>query len=258
VLRSLFRRLSPRVSSPPAEVPPYACAGIDWNEPAIASGLEVLERYEAEYASFPEQPGGPDARYHHANPFFSLVDAAVAHSFVRDKRFSRIVEVGSGFSSRVLRSALDLNGSGHLLCIDPSPRAPLAGIAHEHRALPVQKVPLSFFAELPPDSLLFIDSSHQAAQGSDVTFLLLSVLPILPGGVVVHVHDIFLPEDYPLAWHDWGYSEQYVLQALLSYSSAFSVLWPGRYVTRTRPREMELFFPQSLLGLHCSFWLQRT
>jgi hypothetical protein len=243
-------------SPPPARPAPSACPGIDWNEAAIEAGLAMLERYSGEFLGFPEQGGAK--QYGYGNPYFSWVDAAVAHSFVRERRFSKIVEVGSGFSTRVLRGALDSNGAGELVSIDPNPRAEIAGIAHEHLAVPVQSLPLEFFAALPPDSLLFIDSSHKATYGSDVSYLLLDVLPALAPGVTIQVHDIFLPEEYPEVWHAWDYSEQYVLQGLLAHSTAFRVLWPGRHVMLTRWPALERFFPAALVGLHCSFWIERT
>ncbi len=240
---------------PPPPPAPSPCAGIDWNERAIDEGFSLLERYRDEFLSFPAEPAG--AGYGYSNPYFSLVDAAVAHCFVRSRRFSRVIEVGSGFSSRVLRGALDRNRHGHLTCIDPEPRSGVSGIAHEYHPTKVQAMPLEFFADLPDDSLVFIDSSHRASYGSDVTHLLLGVVPLLKPGVVVQVHDIFFPDEYPAAWHDWGYSEQYLLQALLTYTEAFSVLWPGRHVMRTRWAALQEYFPPDLIGLHCSFWFQR-
>jgi methyltransferase family protein len=250
-----IRRLLRPPTAPPDRPARFDCVGIDWNATAIDAGLIALERRQHEYALFPKAVEG--AAYGYDNPYFSLVDAAVTHTFVRERRFSVIVEVGSGFSSRVLRGGLDQNGSGSLVSIDPVPRSSVLGIAHEHMSVPVQSLPLSYFKALPEDALLFIDSSHKATYGSDVVFLLLSVLPILRPGVMVHVHDIFLPEEYPSAWHDWAYSEQYVLHGLLAFSSVFSVVWPGHYVALTRPRVLARFFPEELIGLHCSFWIQR-
>jgi len=255
VFGRIRRLLRPRVPVPPRPAP-FACVGLDWNEPAIDAGFDVLHRHRAEFSAFP--PNASPPAYGYANPYFSLLDAAVAHSFVREQRFSRIVEIGSGFSSRVLRGALDLNGGGSLLSIDPAPRSPIEGVAHEHWAIQAQSVPLSFYAALPEDSLLFIDSSHKATYGSDVVFLLLSVLPVLKAGVTVHVHDIFLPDEYPAEWHDWDYSEQYVFHALIAFSTAFSVVWPGRYVALSRRPRLESLFPSALIGLHCSFWIRRV
>lgn len=237
----------------------YEGAGIDWNPNAIEKGFILLEEFRGEFSLFPAR--GKGGEYQYENPYFSLVDAAVCHSFIRARRPSLVVEVGCGFSSIVLRGALERNETGRLICIDPQPRVELEGIAHEFRRQKVQEIPLEFFRRLPSDSVLFIDSSHKAGAGTDVNFLFLEVIPALPPGVLVQVHDIYLPEDYPASWNvdaKWDYTEQYLLHALLAHSKALEVVWPGRYVVRERGIQLSSFFVDpSLLGLHCSFWFER-
>lgn len=229
----------------------FSCAGIDWNEAEADRFLsESLRELE------------PIPGYDPDNPFFGLVDAAVCHSLLRERRPSLVVEVGSGNSSRVIRAALDRNGEGRLVCVDPEPRRDLSGVCHEHRRMPVQEVPLEELRSLPAGAVLFIDSSHRAGVGSDVNFLFLEVVPALASGVVVHVHDIYLPEDYPAGWNvDRGflYTEQYLLHALLCHSPAFEVLWPGRQMVRERPAELAARLgPVADLERHCSFWFRRV
>jgi hypothetical protein len=114
---------------------------------------------------------------------------------------------------------------------------------------------------LPADSILFIDSSHQAGTGSDVNFLFLEVLPTLKPGVLIHIHDIYLPDDYPTHWNidrKFNYSEQYLLQALLTFSNGFRVIWPGRWVLQNKRAQLSaLMRPGEKLERHCSFWMQR-
>jgi hypothetical protein len=236
-------------------------AGIDWNLRAADDFIAgPLQEFRGEYGGFPEVAVG--SAYGFRNPYFSLVDAAVCHAFVRQRRPGLVVEVGSGFSSRVIAGALRTNGRGRLISIDPEPRADVVGIADETRRERVETLDPAFFRDLPPDSLLFIDSSHRAGTGSDVNFLFLEVLPGLLPGVLVHVHDIYLPDDYAPAWNiDTGalYTEQYLLHALLVHSSGFRVLWPGRFLLTERRAELAGLFPEpGLLDLHCSFWLQRV
>jgi hypothetical protein len=233
----------------------YGGAGLDWNAAAVDAFLAgPLRRFVPECVSLPGYD--PD------NPFFGFADAAVAYAFVRERRPPVVVEVGSGNSSRVIRAALDRNGAGRLLSIDPEPRTAVAGVCHEHRAEPVQKVPVEWFRDLPAGALLFIDSSHRAGTGSDVNHLFLEVLPSLRPGVLVHVHDIYLPDDYPVEWNvDRGflYSEQYLLHALLCFSSGFRILWPGRWVLDHRRDELaRVLGEREDLGRHCSFWLERV
>lgn len=243
------------IPRPAAGPPRFSCSGIDWNADEVDRLLNgPLREYAPEWASIPDYD--PD------NSFFGLADAAVAYSMVRERRPSLVVEVGSGNSSRVIRAALDRNGAGRLLCIDPEPRASLAGVCHEHRKMPVQEVPLEWFRALPDDAVLFIDSSHRAGAGSDVNFLFLEVVPALSPGTVVHVHDIYLPDDYPPEWNidrAFLYTEQYLLHALLCHSSGFEVLWPGRWVLQERTAELSARLgPGARPGRHCSFWFRRS
>lgn len=238
----------------------FSCTGIDWNPASVDHLLEdVLPRYRAEWELFPDRSDDPLA-YRVENPYFSLVDAGVMHALVRERRPPAVIEIGSGFSSRVLSSALLRNGSGRLVCVDPEPRAALEGLGAEVRRVGVETLPLSFFDSLGSGSVLSIDSSHRGGTGSDVTYLLLEVLPRLRPGVLVHVHDIYLPEDYPASWNvdqAWGYDEQYLLHALLTFTTAFTVVWPGRWVLRERLNDLRHLFPrEDLLGLTCSFWLE--
>ena len=134
-------------------------------------------------------------------------------------------------------------------------------VCHEHRQIGVEEIPLDWFKALPPDSILFIDSSHQAGTGSDVNFLMLEVLPELQTGVLIHVHDIYLPDDYPTRWNidrKFNYSEQYLLHALLCFSRGFRVVWPGRWVLLNRESELSRLMPSGEKPQrHCSFWLER-
>jgi hypothetical protein len=248
----------PRLPAGPAV---SACPGLDRNLAAAGDIFaRTLPRFRDEWGAFPRDaaPG----RYGYANPYFSLVDAAVCHALVRERRPPLVVEVGSGYSTLVLRGALDRNGAGRLISIDPEPRIDVSAAAHELRRTQAQQVPVAFFRELPPGAILFIDSSHRAGPGSDVNHLLLEVVPALAPGVLVHVHDIYLPEDYPAGWNvdeGWHYTEQYLLQALLSFSSGLRVLWPARKVLRERDSELAGLFPdRELRGLACSFWMERV
>jgi len=66
--------------------------------------------------------------------------------------------------------------------------------------------------------------------GSDVDMLQNRILPALPAGVIVQVHDIFLPDDYPVDW-DWrGYNEQLGIATLLHEGSSWNVEFASHYV----------------------------
>ncbi|HWI38869.1 MAG TPA: class I SAM-dependent methyltransferase [Burkholderiales bacterium] len=156
--------------------------------------------------------------------WFPRLDAAAAYAIVRKTKPRRIVEVGSGHSTRFLARAIaDGALATRITCIDPEPRATIAGLDVDYLRSPVQSAPLGVF-DLHGGDILFIDSSHQVKPGSDLDFLLNRVLPRLPRGVRVHFHDIFLPDPYPPMWAWRRYNEQDALARLLEdgYAPEFS------------------------------------
>ena len=101
-----------------------------------------------------------------------------------------------------------------LTSIDPQPRATLSGF--DVLTKPLQDLPLSLFGSLTLGDILFVDSSHVLAPGSDVERLLEHILPPLPSRILVHFHDIFLLDDYPADWAHRRYTEQSAVAGLLS------------------------------------------
>lgn len=162
--------------------------------------------------------------------WFARLDAAAAYVLVRDRRPRRIVEVGSGHSTRFLaRAAADGGLDTKITAIDPAPRADLTGLPVTFIRSVVQAAGLEPFAALESGDMLFIDSSHIAMPGTDVDMLFSRVLPALPGGVLVHIHDICLPDDYPPGWRWRGYNEQQATAALLA-GGGFQPLFASHYV----------------------------
>lgn len=162
--------------------------------------------------------------------WFPRLDAAAAYTLVRRGRPRRIVEVGSGHSTRFLAQAVaDERLETRITAIDPAPRAALDGLPIDIRCETVQTVNLEVFEALNDGDVLMIDSSHILMPGSDVDALFGRVLPLLPAGVLLHLHDIFLPDDYPAQW-DWrGYNEQLGVLALL-FGGAWRVRFASHYV----------------------------
>src|SRR6185312_15683863 len=118
--------------------------------------------------------------------------------------------------------------------IDPEPRAALYGLDFEFVRAPVQRASRKFFESLAPGDVLFVDSSHVLMPGTDVDVVLNRIWPQLAPGVVVHFHDIFLPDPYPAEWEWRGYNEQNAVGALIA--SGAEVLWSSRYAA-TRMKE---------------------
>ena len=165
--------------------------------------------------------------------WFPRMDAVAAYVMVRERQPRRIIEVGSGHSTRFLaRAVRDGALPTRITAVDPGPRAMIDGLDVETVPELVHEVPPELFAELGAGDILFIDSSHILMPGTDVDYLLNSVLPRLPSGVLIHIHDIPLPDPYPEAWTWRGYNEQLGV-ALLLQGGAYEILFSSRYaVTR--------------------------
>ena len=178
-----------------------------------------IESYAAELEAIGKDAPPPAPRWN--QDWFPRLDAAAAYAMVRTLRPRRIVEIGSGHSTRFLaRAAADGGLDTHITAIDPQPRASLEGLEVRWLKQPVQATALEVFAALEERDILFIDSSHQLKPGSDVEFLLEKVLPRLAKGVRVHFHDIFLPDPYPAAWAWRRYNEQQAVAPLVGSSFA--------------------------------------
>jgi predicted O-methyltransferase YrrM len=184
---------------------------------------------------------------------FGYSSAARLHSMIRVHRSRRVIEVGGGYSSVISLDALRRNSSDTAFtCVEPHPRPWLeAAISNAGGKLvrePVQALPTELFETLEAGDLLFIDSSHVAKLGSDVNHLFHQVLPRLKSGVLVHVHDIYIPYEYPaehfFSEHKIFWNEQYLLQAVLSSNPSYEILLPGFYVQTELKREFSAAFPR--------------
>lgn len=173
---------------------------------------------------------GPPPRPRWAQDWFPRLDGAALYAFVRLGKPRRVLEIGSGHSTRFVAAAIaDGRLACSVTCIDPQPRADLASLPVTlHRRL-LAPSDAALAAELETGDVLLIDSSHIAVAGSDVDLLLNLVLPRLATGVLVHFHDIFLPDPYPAAWNWRGYNEQVALAPLL-HAGGYGLLWSSHYL----------------------------
>jgi predicted O-methyltransferase YrrM len=195
-------------------------------EPTFRATLQAVEAVARDLKAI--RGGDGPARFD--QDWFPRLDAAVAYALVRRDRPRRIVEIGSGHSTRFLARAVADGGlPTAIVCIDPSPRAKLDGLNVDHRHQLLRDAEPGLFDVLRAGDMLFIDSSHVAMPGTDVDRLLLDVLPRLGAGVLIHVHDVFLPDDYPADWRWRGYNEQLAVGALLQ-GGAYELVFASHYV----------------------------
>jgi predicted O-methyltransferase YrrM len=204
--------------------------GIDWNVPAQLSYLRELV-YADELRSLNDPPAG-ELDFRLDNPSFGSGDAEFLYQLVRQIKPKRVFEIGSGYSTLLVRSAIRANSTElsnytcEHMCIEPYEAPWLEkAVTRVHRKR-VEDMDVSLFAELSANDLLFIDSSHIIRPQGDVITEYLEILPTLRKGVIVHVHDIFSPRDYLDEWvtkQALLWNEQYLLEALLTNSDQWEV-----------------------------------
>jgi predicted O-methyltransferase YrrM len=204
------------------------------------------------------QGGAEPGRYDPGNEFFKSPDAEILYLMVRSLRPRRIVEVGSGNSTRIIRQAIsDARLAVEHVAIDPAPRSDIAGLVNRMLLSRFEHVDAEkVTAQLAPNDILFIDSSHEVKCGNDVARLFCVTLPSLADGVVVHVHDVFLPFDYPEPFNEIGsgWGEQYLLEIFL-HAGRHEILWPGYYLQKQRLVTVD-HLPFLAAGIAQSFWFK--
>lgn len=260
----VIREIPGRLWDGPSELP-----GVDLHvDDALALLNGPLLRYLSEFRP-PLNPSEPGRFWLH-NGGYESVDAETLYAILRDLRPERVYELGSGASSHVIQMAALANtqdGSPleHTIfdpfpyqtgTMGPVPRASVHAV-HAQDLDPAQ------FAALQDGDVLFIDTTHTVRTGGDVTHIFLEILPRIAAGVTVHVHDIFLPYEYPKDWvvkHRRAWAEQYLLQAFLAFNDHFEVVMPNYAVARSAPAALKkiipTFDPQTVRP--GGFWIRRS
>lgn len=210
--------------------------GIDFNE---KGQLEVLARfnYNDELLKFPIDKTSETA-YYYMNMSYGPGDAEYLYNVIRFYKPKKILEIGSGNSTMMAKNARDRNKmedplySCRHICIEPYEMPWLEKFDVELVREKVENVDKSLFLQLEANDILFIDSTHVIRPQGDVLFEYLEILPTLKKGVLVHIHDIFTPQDYPETWvyahRLWN--EQYLLEAFLTFNNEFKIIGALNYL----------------------------
>jgi predicted O-methyltransferase YrrM len=247
---------------------PRETVGIDWRE---ASQIKLCRDVFAQqdHFEFPDDAVADDpTEFFVNNDQYPPLDAWILEGLMRHFRPNRMIEVGCGFSTlisaRVNREFFD--SQIHLTCIEPYPRPFLlegvAGVT-ELRVEKIQETPLPLFEELGVNDILFIDTSHTVKTGGDVTWIFHEIIPRLAPGVLVHIHDFYLPGEYPVPWvlEGWGWNETYLVRSFLTFNDAFDIIWGALYMLVNCHGDVLAAFPdsrQSHLAMGgASLWLRR-
>lgn len=186
----------------------------------IAGYADELERIEVS-ASDPREPSW-------VNGMISGLDGATFYALMRDRRPARYLEIGSGNSTKFVARGCREGGLGtKITSIDPHPRAEVDQLCDEVIRKPLEAANLSVFSTLEAGDVVFFDGSHRVFMNSDVSVFFLEVLPAIPAGVLVGIHDIYLPDDYPVDIAERYYSEQYMLAAYLLGGAEVELVLPA-------------------------------
>ncbi len=224
--------------------------------------LDELGRFAPELEAIPDEQD--ESGFCWNNPTYSQTDAAVYYSMIRHFQPASIVEIGAGYSTLIAASACLHNGHTVLEAFDPYPPAFLAPVIPGLVGLatqPVQKVPLARFQALSENGILFIDGTHVCKIASDVNYLIFSVLPRLNKGVLIHIHDIFLPWNYPRSWvleQNIFWNEQYLLLAFLMFNDQFEIVLANHYLGREQAGSLLRAFPFLQDPQASAGWTKRT
>jgi hypothetical protein len=194
------------------------------------------------------------------NGYYPTPDAEIYAAMITLHKPDKIIEIGSGYSTVIARTAVEHIG---LKCkihvIDPQPRRNIENYADHIEYKPVEFSSLAEHA-FSDNTLLFIDSSHVCRSQGDVPFLYCRILPSLSKHVLIHIHDIFLPYDYPDNYFAQFFNEQYLLHALLVHSRRFEVVFATHFLTREHPEAMQTVFGTAVgvdaLFFGASFWIK--
>lgn len=279
MIKSLYRFLSPKFKTLHAD---YAVDFV----PRYGHGLpphkelyEIISKNREEYVSFIESA----LKYKDAiqqikpgtvekdsllptwnNGFLPGLDIVAIYTMLAELKPKRYVEVGSGNSTKVAAKAKrELCLTTEITSIDPMPRAEIDSLSDVIIRKPFESLDLESLLTLEENDILFIDNSHRILPNSDAMVFFMEILPRLKKGVVVHIHDIYLPYDYPQFMCDRFYTEQYGLAFyILANPTKYHTIFPNYYVSEDKELS-EMIAPmwqhENLTGVERhggSFWLR--
>jgi hypothetical protein len=240
-------------------------AGVELNEAKQVALLQKFTHYFPEFT--PEKYKDTRQRYYYDNPLYGFTDGFILFAFLRMFQPSKVVEIGSGFSSALmLDTAESFSLATDFIFIDPYTRnfeklslnetKPNYKIVREK----IQDIDLSLLPDLQENDILFIDSSHVLKIDSDLSYLFFSLLPSLNKGVIVHVHDIWWPFEYPVDMIKEGrvWNEIYFIRCFLQYNSSFEILFFNSFMEWKHKAFIDASMPDYFKDSGKSLWLRKT
>ncbi len=226
---------------------PRELPGINWDENEMLAQLEAFD-FNDELLAIPREGGDG---YFYQNPGYGRGDAEMLYNFLRHLKPRRFIEIGGGMSTRLAQMAFARNEEEGAppcqhTCVEPYESPWLEELNLTVIRQRVEEVDPAVFADLAPRDIVFIDSSHVIRPQGDVVTEYLQILPRLPKGVWVHVHDITTPMDYPasvIVEQMKLWNEQYLLEAFLTHNRDWRIRWMMAHLILTCPEEVHTKCP---------------
>jgi Methyltransferase domain len=240
-----------------------------WAKPSAMSGVDVdldeqIDNLRRVCAPFQKEfYGNPHYRHAVNQPFgsgrsrtFGYIEAQVLHAVIRHYKPARLIEIGGGVPTYCTYQAMSMNRRDtgvdvHITCIEPYPIDMIKnmdGISDNFEliARPIQAVPLEYFTQLRANDIVFVDSNHVVRSGSEVNYIVLEILPIIPKGVLVHFHDIYLPYDYDrdVLRNFIHPNETALVAAFLACNTRYKILFALSMLHYERRQEMQSVLPE--------------
>jgi predicted O-methyltransferase YrrM len=239
--------------------------GIQMNE---GVQISLAEDFMAHYGDFsPPAEKSSDCLYFYKNNMFGFNDGFALYSFIRKYCPKRIVEIGSGFSSALMIDTCDkFNHNAELTFVDPWSinvldviKSNKSNLTVNYLRKEIQLIDLSLFGSLDANDIVFIDTSHALKIGSDLSFIFYKILPLLRIGVIVHIHDIWYPFEYPRSMVLEGriYNEAYFVRSFLQFNKSFEILFFGSFL-ELRHKNIFDQMPGYFKDSGKSLWLRRN
>lgn len=238
--------------------------GIDLNEHYQSSLLESFSGYYGEFK--PPEKESANRLYYSRNGMFGFGDGFILYSFMRHFKPARIIEVGSGFSSGLMLDVCaELLPHTELTFVDPYSTTILDMVRKKPEASSllvreeIQHVSPEKFNKLNANDILFIDTSHVLKTGSDLSTLFFTILPSLKDGVIIHIHDIWYPWEYPekMIREGRAYNEIYFVRSFLQFNRSFEIMFFSSYLQSSRPDFIRENMPEFHKYSGQSLWIRK-
>lgn len=230
--------------------------------------LSLLEKFITYYPDFnPPAEKSSDCLYFYENSMFGFNDGFALYCFIRHFHPKRIIEIGSGFSSALMIDTCKVFApNSSLTFIDPwsvnildVQKNNTSKLAVNYHRQEIQNVDLKMFNSLDANDIVFIDTSHTVKIGSDLSYIFFKILPALPPGVIIHIHDVWYPFEYPkeMVLQGRTYNEAYFVRAFLQFNNAFEILFFGSFLESKHGHAFAPM-PGYRIGAAQSLWLRKN